>query len=857
VPISDRTELINKKFNLVPYLNSSLFEISDLESETIKINSLDNDAPIELYKNTVLKDKSGKKRGEKLSVLHYLFEFLDAYDFTSEGKEEIQEDKKTLINASVLGLIFEKINGYKDGSFFTPGFITMYMCRETLRRAVIHKFNDKYTWKCNTLDDVQNHLAPRRNTADILEFNSVINSIKICDPAVGSGHFLVSALNELIAIKSELGLLADSTGTVLSGYEAKVENDELIITYSNGEDIFEYHPPKNSNLSSRPKGRDLSSNKIQRVQETLFCEKQTIIENCLFGVDINPNSVKIARLRLWIELLKNAYYTKDSNYTELETLPNIDINIKEGNSLISKFDVNDNIFPSGERALFENYKIDVLAYKDAQDREARHALKSSIERLKNKFKGFYKDPVFSDKQKLNKLVEKLQHLNTETIFDTDLSVEEKKTIKVKTEALGKEIEELSLKVKSKELEYEQIYSDAFEWRFEFPEVLDDDGKFIGFDVVIGNPPYIYRNSEIEKLKWYFDKNYFNSSGNYDLYKFFIERTCHIAKGYGYICLITNSSFLIQSSFKKTREFILRNSSINILAPLGPNIFEEATVDTVIVILNKHVSTKNEIDILINYGLQQIGVLKSYKISQERFNNNSDFVFDYLVDENAHKLVKRLFDEFPLIEKGFEFGVGINTGYIKSELSSAQRINSKYHPMVAGTGISRYGKIKTDGFIMYDKEFVRSKEELGRTLPDERFFINHKILVVRTRNLSLKQRIIATIDTNKNYNLNRLSNIIARKKYNLYGLLGILNSTLFNWLYSTRFLDYEIKPIYIRNSPLAETNNKDLVLIVKNVLSIKKNNPQADTSSLESEIDKLVYQLYGLTEEEIKIVEGMQ
>jgi len=264
--MSDRTELINKKFGLVPYLNSSLFEISDLESETIKVNSLDDNTPIDLFKNTVLKDKFGKKRSEKLPVLHYLFEFLDAYDFTSEGNEEIQEDKKTLINASVLGLIFEKINGYKDGSFFTPGFITMYMCRETLCRAVVQKFNDKYDWKCETLDDVKNHLAPRRNTSDIMEFNSVINSIKICDPAVGSGHFLVSALNELIAIKSELGILADITGSVLSEYEAKVENDELIITYNNGEDIFEYHPPKDK--------RTGSSNKLQKVQESLFNENR-------------------------------------------------------------------------------------------------------------------------------------------------------------------------------------------------------------------------------------------------------------------------------------------------------------------------------------------------------------------------------------------------------------------------------------------------------------------------------------------------------------------------------------------------------------------------------------------------------
>src|SRR5690606_19004683 len=140
------------------------------------------------------------------------------------------------------------------------------------------------------------------------------------DPAVGSGHFLVSALNEIIAIKNDLNLLQDRQGRRLKEYQVEVVNDELIVTDEDGE-LFEYNP---------------RSKESQRVQEALFHEKQAIIERCLFGVDINPNSVKICRLRLWIELLKHAYY---KNETELETLPNIDINIKCGNSLISRFDL--------------------------------------------------------------------------------------------------------------------------------------------------------------------------------------------------------------------------------------------------------------------------------------------------------------------------------------------------------------------------------------------------------------------------------------------------------------------------------------------------------------------------------------
>ena len=312
----EREEPVKQAFAKVPYLNSSLFEPTEIESKSLFIGNLVGEATLPLFGSTVLKDAKGKRRTGELNTLEYLFAFLDAYDFASEGKGELKDDNKALINASVLGLIFEKINGYKDGSFFTPGFITMYMCRETLRRAVVQKFNEAKGWDCKSITDLYNKIEAKAE--DRAEANTLVNSLKICDPAVGSGHFLVSALNELIAIKSELGILQDAEGKRLKNYSIEIINDELLVSDDEG-DEFSYNP---------------ANPESARVQKTLFNEKQTLIENCLFGVDINPNSVKICRLRLWIELLKNAYYNADG---QLETLPNIDINIKVGNSLISRF----------------------------------------------------------------------------------------------------------------------------------------------------------------------------------------------------------------------------------------------------------------------------------------------------------------------------------------------------------------------------------------------------------------------------------------------------------------------------------------------------------------------------------------
>jgi len=827
----DRSPNNKKEFGNIPYLNSSLFEPAPLEHKTIFVTDLRDDLelPIITKTKTVLKNEKGKPRTSKLNAIEYLFKFLDAYDFTSEGKEDIQEDHKTLINASVLGLIFEKINGYKDGSYFTPGFITEYMCRETIRRAVVQKFNEAKGWECKEFDGLYDKIEDRK------EANNIVNSLKICDPAVGSGHFLVSALNEVLAIKHELKILEDRDGHRLKEYTVSVENDELVIMDEDNE-LFDYHP---------------GSSESQRVQKALFHEKQIIIENCLFGVDINPNSVKICRLRLWIELLKNAYYKSEG---KLETLPNIDINIKCGNSLISRYDLKVDI-----KELLKNSKFDIDSYRDAvhlyqhaPNKEYKRKMEELIENIKGEFKKYIskQDPVYKEQRKAEN---KFRNFNIETgnLFEVEKTAKQKEKDKLKLEKLRITYKKAQAAVK--DAENNVIFSNAFEWRFEFPEILDQNGDFIGFDVVIGNPPYVYRNAEIEPLKGYFKNNYYNNSGNFDLYKYFIERALEITRETGYHSFITNSSFLIQDSYVKTREIIVKNTSLCILIPFGPNVFDEATVDSSVYILQKKIYEDNLLHVISPSKPILLLSTEPYRINQSRFIRNDGYVFDYLLKVNEYPIVQKLFDDFPNIEYGFDFGVGINTGYIKSDLTSKTKIDNQYHPMVPGNGISRYGEIRTDGFIMYDKEFVKSKGKLGRALPDEKYFDNDKILVVRTRNLSLERRIISTIDTNRFYNLNRLSNIIAREGFNIYGLLGILNSNLFNWLYSKRFYDYEIKPTYLKTSPLANTNNQRLILKVKSIL---ENDFDDKTNEIiEKEIDQLVYKLYGLTEEEIKIVEG--
>jgi adenine-specific DNA-methyltransferase len=403
---------------------------------------------------------------------------------------------------------------------------------------------------------------------------------------------------------------------------------------------------------------------------------------------------------------------------------------------------------------------------------------------------------------------------------------------------------------------------AFDWEQEFSEIF----KKSGFDCVIGNPPYVYRNVLDKTYRDYLINNYKCAEGNFEYYKFFLEKSNSLLVKNGMVGMIVSASFLVQNSFKKLRQLLVSNYTIEKLCPLGPNVFDNATVDTTIII-TKNIKVPKSHKIYIQNPSEPKNLIKTKAslIPQKRFIENDSFVFDYLLSESGALFLDKLFKNFPKIETGYDFGVGINTGYIKSELCSEKKIDSRYHPMVPGTGISRYGQVTTKGWIMYDSEFVKKKGKLGRTLPAEYLLKSEKILIVRTRNLSLKKRIIATIDKKANYNLNRLSNIVAKPNYSLYGLLGILNSSLFNWLYSTRFFDYEIKPIYLRNSPLADSNSPKLIKLVEQMLSsqeelFKSTNDsdkkliQKKCDLLDKQIDEIVYQLYNLSVDEIEIVE---
>ncbi|MGA2407167.1 MAG: Eco57I restriction-modification methylase domain-containing protein [Bacteroidales bacterium] len=867
---SDRTELIKHNFGNIPYLNSSLFEPSDLEHKTIRINSLDDHSELPVLSGTVLKDKLGRKLTGNVDPLQYLFEFLDSYDFSSEGSEDIQEENKTLINASVLGLIFEKINGYKDGSFFTPGFITMYMCHETIRRTVVQKFNSVKGWKCTTISDVYNEID------DIKEANRIINSLRICDPAVGSGHFLVSALDEIIALKSELKILTDREGKKLKEYTIEVINDELIITDEQSK-LFAYNP---------------KSKESQRVQEALFQEKQRIIENCLFGVDINPNSVKICRLRLWIELLKNAYYKPDTNYKELETLPNIDINIKCGNSLISRYSLDAEIKTALKTSKWtiENYREAVMNYRNAGSKEEKRTLENLIYKIKNDF-ATEVSRTNQDVKTLNKYKNELLQLTSSQLFEYD--DRKKKDWRKRLEILNLNIEKFELKIT--EIKNNKVFENAFEWRFEFPEVLNDDGDFVGFDVVIGNPPYI-RQEEIKHFKSYFESVYSCYNSVSDLYTYFIELGINIISDGSSFSLILPNKFIKATYGKSIRQFILKNSIIVGIFDFDDyTVFEEATTYPSILSLKKGTSSDTSFYFSsINSSTattDPIEKLKKTKINVDQDNLGQEW--NFVPDANFSLLRKISLDSITLgelLDNKIFLGIktGLNEAFIIDEELKIKLINEDpacdnfLKEVVLGKGIKKYtyqSKKKYLIFTDYDieKEAIPTpifswldsfKADLIKRGDQGKNWWNLRSCAYYDEIQSPK--IIWTSITNgSNFYLDEIGQLlITNNNYfianNSKALLGLLNSSLISFYLKNNcttlsggYYDFrrdKVMAIPVKPKILSDNNTK-LNDLVTEIIAVKKGDPKADTLSQEEKIDRLVYEMYSLNEEEIQIVKS--
>ncbi|EJM4420876.1 class I SAM-dependent DNA methyltransferase [Campylobacter jejuni] len=896
------------EFAYLPYLNSSLFEKQSIEN-TLEISSLSNDLKLFYYKNTVLKDDKCKAKKGQVGLLEYLFEFLDSFDFGSDDEQSEILSQKELISSSVLGNVFEKLNGYKEGSFYTPSFITSYMCKESITKVVLDKFNAQFDLDAKDISELRKSLRKEDKKAQ----KELLNSIKICDPAVGSGHFLVSALNVMLSIYDELNLFDEE-------FYLEVQNDEILITGRKGE-FIEYKRPKT------PK------DKAHLIQQELFYTKKDIIENNLFGVDINPNSCEITKLRLWIELLKHSFYQSfdDENYHDLKTLPNIDINIKCGNSLVSYFETGKSLshYPNIKERI-NKYKRIVKDYKEGFYIDKSH-INQEIKNLKISFKNFcFADKFKKEMKGFNDKCEKYskKYGNFLAVDDENL----KFFVGANLTLFDFDEKEVTKEFANLKKEYDNIFNlesnHPFEWRFEFPEILDDDGNFKGFDLIIGNPPYIRIQGLDKNSSQYYKKHFKVASKNYDIYILFIEQCFKLIKKQGVISFIMPHKWFNADFGVNLREFA-KDKISKIISFEEFQIFDASTYTALqwfennslhlkFVQADKNIKTKEEMsNFIFNLKEENFKMINNKKLSSSFWSfeeNSNQEIFSKI---NQHISVKDLFrvfvglqtskDSVYFLKDCQENKISVK-GYSK-ELDKEVEIEKEIlKPLLMGDSFHRYEKPISNSMVLfpycgqdntdvkkmclYDENELKSKfpkaweylkecESILRARENGRFDNEKWYQFGRTQGINqenISKLLCPDICNNTHFVLDNLGEFyftttiygyVRNEEYKNLDykyLMAVLNSSLTWWfLQKTSVVMrggfYRIKPAYIEKFCIPKINSKnekladELINLVDEILKAKEQDKNANTQELENKINSLVYKLYNLNEEEIKIIEG--
>ena len=721
-----------------------------------------------------------------------LFDFFDSYNFTID--ENDPNDAEVGVDPEMLGKIFENLlEDNKDkGAFYTPKEIVRYMCQESLTAYLQTGIDDA---------EVKEHVANFVKTNDVEELGGASSElamsidqklidVKICDPAIGSGAFPMGLLRELYACRKSIEIFEED----------------------NAADI-----------------------------------KRHIIQNNIYGVDIEKGAVDIARLRFWLALIIDE--------KEPMPLPNLDFKIMQGNSLLESY---------------KGVDLDVTSkkLKTGKDTKKTRGVLSL---------GFEETDVQKTIQDLVK--------SYFSITDHTKRAQRRQQIDKYVKDYIKVCAEGNHEVQDAVDELEIPNDQFFLWHTYFADVFEKGG----FDIVIGNPPYVnVEGISVEDKKIYKD-TFTCFEKRADLFSLFLEMALtKLASASAVVTYIIPSIIHSNLSYKKLRNLFLDNKWLSEVCYTGGKVFHAPTVDTTILRFcksgNKKIILKNAVD----FENQQVSSVPSDYFS----------LFQNLIsisDQKTNDLMGKLFNhDFPRLDENFSVFQGIVTGNNPAFIfaSEAEALSNGIdkellHPLCHGRDIERYAvrsrerrilylnnsvnietypntetwlaafkdalskrrEAKNGAIQWYSLQWPRVKRELD---------LKEKILVQNTRNEALKTRICAVLDDKSVYGSQGVNFIILNDVHvSLRYLLGILDSTLINYLFATKFLNLAIKAEYLKQLRIPIPSAailKQLESLVSKVLELKKVNIEADTTSLEYQIDFCVYHLYGLTYDEVLIVD---
>ena len=714
-----------------------------------------------------------------------LMDFFAMYNFTID--ENDPEDSEIGIDPEMLGHIFENLlEDNKDkGAFYTPKEIVQYMSQESVAQYLKSHAPEELHTAIDSLikQRVVEPILQNKENARLV--NKSLSVVKVCDPAIGSGAFPMGVLNVLFDCRH-----------LLYGFIGKNE--------------------------------DFSYAKVKR----------DIIQNNIYGVDIEKGAVDIARLRFWLALVV------DEN--EPQPLPNLDYKIMCGDSLLHRFTLDapfQNVLKdynqkNGTHYTLDDYRQWVYDYTDISDHTQKDDFRKRIEDIKRAVKTELSKKEIGKIAKVRGAIDNLQM--------GDFFGDKKKENEKKIKALQKELK--ALEQQRAEIESNKIYDQAFEWRFEFPALLDEKGDFMGFDIVIANPPYVSVGTD-EKDKY--QRSFTIIEGHVDLYELFIEQGMSLLKNNGALVFINPNTVLTNLYSKKLRYKLIHEYGLKEIINFGVDVFD-AIVHTCILRMQKGISI-TKIGIKKNVcDVTKLNLPVDYYLKVTDVEQTNNYTFDISLNDVERNLFLKLVQFDTLGDKCY-LRQCIKTGNDKEYVQkSATSLPEPWKKTLRGKGIERYCIKESDIFIKYG-------DWLARNWKNKTFYERPKIAIREAGN-----RITACLDFENRYFLSSLYAIYPKTTYDnndLKVLLAILNSTFATFFIQKIAFDLtqgaftKMRTNQLARLPLpivSIAQKEQLASIIDVIIANKELNKRIEQE--EAQIDLLVYHLYGLTYDEVLIVD---
>ena len=822
----------------IPYLNGGLFDKD-------RIDELDIDFPYVYFKE--------------------LMDFFSQYNFTID--ENDPDDSEVGIDPEMLGHIFENLlEDNKDkGAFYTPKEIVQYMCRQSVIQYLkTHEPSEQYADAIEQLinDGVVNPILQSKSIA--ARFTQLLKDVKVCDPAIGSGAFPMGILYVL------------------------------------------YHTIHHLHSHAEPHGNFDSTQ-----------TKRDIIQNNIFGVDIEQGAVDIARLRFWLALVVDA--------DEPQPLPNLDYKITCGNSQIYRYALDmpiADVFEEYNRVgkenarkekttwskfTLEDYKKLIVGY--TEEHTDKVGLRTKINDIKNCFKTTLAQGDIRQRQLAEQRVYEYEAI---PLFGKRKAEEDPVGYAAAKSKLNK------LREKEHEILNNKKYEKSFEWRFEYPQLLDDKGAFIGFDIIIANPPYI-KEGRMSKtfFESYKDSPYYK--GKMDIWYIFACNGLDLLSPNGILCFIATNNWTTSFGASKLRDKVIKETRICNIVDFGAvMMFDSASIQTMIMMFQKdritddytfdyrkltaYKATEKEAIAILDPSYKTYEQAECYTPVIRRSNfydknitfSQSDDVLDkiYNVKNNIflfeEELTNGIHPHYDFINKKLseKYGLPIGDGIFGLSKSEVERLKLSEDEVKlikpyynSSDNVARYTVGTTDLSIIYTPSTFKNPRSMD-SYPHlkahldkfkdvissdnkpyglhrarvESFFVGEKIVALR----KCAGRPIFAYANGLNY-MSATFYVIKTNRVNMKYLTGLLNSKLVEfWLKNKGKMqgaNYQLDKEPLQQIPIAIPSNKmqeAIIKLVGEIIALKKTNH--DTSSLERQIDAIVYDIYGLTDAEIKIIE---